>query len=90
MNDNKGHIMPMKNQTYQSIIDYYDIISAKPENESCIEYLFNILKQIGLISMSQGEIDEKLLNRVKKLFSYNTLQASDTHAPSLIRKQTNL
>ena len=83
MNNNKGHIMTMKNQIYHSIIDYCNIILKNPQNVSCIEYLFNILKQIGLICMSQGKIDDKLLNSVKKLF-YNKLPTSDTHAPSFI------
>ncbi len=60
-----------------------DIITQTPESPSNIEYLFNILKEVGLTFITDGGFDAVLMEEIKKLFAL-TQSKSDRYAPSFV------
>ncbi len=60
-----------------------DIIIQTPESPSNIEYLFNILREVGLTFITDGGFEAPLMEEIKKLFSLPQNE-SDRHAPSFV------
>jgi len=76
--------MNSRNSIYTAIREYIDIVQGNPKNPYTIEYLFNVLKETGLLMMAYGAVDEALLKNVRAIFCLNQIPPSETNAPSFM------